>query len=291
MPRPASITALDAENLSSINLCCYSHPGVGKTVLAGTGERMLIMDSDHGTESAAAFGSKAERVPVIDYDQCQEVYDYVANDEHPYTWVWWDSVTLFQNRVLIDDIMPNAVMQSPRQEEFVPSQREYLINMNHLMRMIRLFADLPIHFGVSCHVIISEESDGTTLYMPAVQGKGMASNLTGYMNVVGYYAKREVDKGGKKAVARKLLCQQSGKYYAKDRFNALGTVLTDPTVPRLEELIRKSPAGKGLIVPERRAGRAKPKPTKAPAAKVARPVKKAVKRTAPRKAVSTAKRG
>lgn len=152
LTRPASIAPL-SEQLHSINWCVYSHPGVGKTVLAGTGEHMLIMDSDHGTESAAAFGSKADRAPATDYDQLLEIYDYLAHDRHPYTWVWWDSLTLFQNRVLIDDIMPDAVANNPRQEEFVPSQREYLINMNRLMRMVRLFVDLPIHFGVSCHCV------------------------------------------------------------------------------------------------------------------------------------------
>ncbi len=247
-----NITGLDEPNLSTINICVYSHPGVGKTVLAGTaGETLLIMDSDKGTESAAATGSKARRTSAIDHSEMAEIYNYLANESHPFTWVWWDSLTLFQNRALIDEIMPNAVAQSPRQEEFVPSQREYLINMNHIMRWIRLFVDLPINFGISCHVLIGEEPDGTTLYVPAVQGRGMPSHVTGYMNVVGYYAKKE--EKGKKPV-RKMLCQPSGKYYAKDRFAALGNVLTDPTLPQIERMIRKSPAGKGLIVPTRRAG-------------------------------------
>lgn len=276
-----NITALDEPNLSTINMCVFSHPGVGKTVLAGTAnEQMLIMDSDKGTESAGAQGSKAKRVSAIDHGEIGDIYDFLANERHPFTWVWWDSLTLFQNRALIDDIMPNAVAQSPRQEEFVPSQREYLINMNHIMRWVRLFVDLPINFGVSCHVLVSEESDGTTLYMPAVQGKGMPSHVTGYMNVVGYYAKKE-EKGKITKVTRKMLVQPSGKYYAKDRFAALGNVLTDPTLTQIEGMIRKSPAGKGLIVPERRSG----KVTKAtPAAKkvTAKTTKKTVKKTASR---------
>jgi AAA domain-containing protein len=273
-----NITGLDEANLSTINLCAFSHPGVGKTVLAGTaGERMLIMDSDKGTESAAAQGSKAKRVSAIDHTEISDIYDYLANESHPFTWVWWDSLTLFQNRALIDEIMPNAVAQSPRQEEFVPSQREYLINMNHIMRWVRLFVDLPINFGISCHVLITEESDGTTVYMPAVQGKGMPSHVAGYMNVVGYYGKKE--EKGKKPV-RKLLVQPSGKFYAKDRFAALGNVLTDPTLPQIEQMIRKSPAGKGLIVPERRAGTVG-KVT--PAAKTtAASTKKAARKTASR---------
>lgn len=267
------ITGLEDPSLSTINICVYSHPGVGKTVLAGTAdERMLIMDSDKGTESASAKGSKAKRTPAIDHSQMAAIYDYLANDKHSFTWVWWDSLTLFQNRALIDDIMPNAVAQSPRQEEFVPSQREYLINMNHIMRWVRLFVDLPINFGISCHVLISEESDGETLYMPAVQGKGMPSHVTGYMNVVGYYAKRE-EKGDSKKEVRKLLVQPSGKFYAKDRFAALGKILTDPTLPQIEKLVRQSPAGKGLVVPVSRPLSPAKQATKTAA-------RKAVRRTA-----------
>lgn len=275
----------DADNLSSINMCVYSHPGVGKTVLAGTAdERMLIMDSDKGTESAAVRGSKAKRTPAIDHEQIGNIYDYLANVKHPFTWVWWDSLTLFQNRALIDDIMPRAVETNPRQEEFVPSQREYLINNNHIMRWIRLFVDLPINFGISCHVLIGEEADGETMYMPAVQGKGMPSHVSGYMNVVGYYAKREEKKEGakKETVARKLLVQPRGKYYAKDRFAALGSIMTDPTLPQIEAMIRKSPAGKSLIVPERRPGTVQKAAAK-PTAKKAVPTRRAaVKRTATR---------
>lgn len=237
MSRPKSVVALpEADDLSTINLCLYAHPGEGKTVLAGTSERALIMDCDSGgTLAAKQQGSTAHAVPVTDYDQLTEVYDHIRNDKHPYKWVWWDSLTLFQERVLIDDILVDAHAENPRQSEDVASQREYLINMNRIGKFIRMFADLPINFGVTCHVMISEDpSDGSVLYMPYVQGKGMPSKVSGYMNVVGYLGLK------KNSSSRRLLTQRFGKFFAKDRFNALGKYVDDPTIPKLETLINKS---------------------------------------------------
>lgn len=239
MARPRSIVSLDeGAELATINMLVYSHPGEGKTVLWGSGgEGVLIMDSDHGTESAMAQGSKADRAPVTDYDELVELYEFLKNDNakepKPYRWVVWDSLSLFQNRSLIDEIMVDAVADNPKQEEFVPSMRQYLIGMNRVGRMVRNFVDLPINFGVSCHVMQEQDPTHGTTYVPAVQGKGMPGTVSGYMNVVGYLGKQEVE--GK--MTQRLWTMRNGRYAAKDRFDALGRWVDKPTLPKIETAI------------------------------------------------------
>jgi len=257
MTRPASLYTLGEEDndLQFINMIVYGYPGVGKTPFWGTGgKRVLIMDSDKGLESAEAAGSDATAMPVVDYDSLQEAYDFVKHEAIPageFDWVVWDSITLFQDRALIDDVLKDAAAANPRQDPHVASQREYLVNQNRMMEFVRMFVDLPINFGVSAHVLPDEDPEGEIIYMPDVRGKNMPSKLTGYMNVVCYMATKEGEKP-------RFITEKRDHYFARDRFGALKTtsgkgVVIDPTVPKIEALVAKARA-------ERVAAKAKPAP-------------------------------
>lgn len=242
MARPQSIVKIsEDQSLSTINFLLYGHPGIGKTVFWGTGgEGVLIMDSDSGgTSSAKVRGSKAKKMPVVDYDQLGQAYEFLRYDKHEFTWVIWDSLTLFQDRALVDDILQDAAAANPRQSADVASQREYLISQNRIGTYVRLFSDLPINFGISCHVMVGEdtEGDGGLVYKPAISGKkgSYSSYICGYANVVGYYGL--TPKGN-----RRLITQRQGEFYAKDRFDALRTndkgYLDNPTLPQIESLVQ-----------------------------------------------------
>ena len=251
MARPTSIQALQGEEsfLRNINMGVYAHPGAGKTVFAGSkGKGTLILDSDGGGSlAAAAQGSEAEVMPCNDYDDLQSIYEHLRYDDHGFDWVWWDSQTLFQERALIDEILVEAHAENPRQSEDVASQREYLINMNRIGKFTRQFVDLDINFGVTFHVLAVPDPEGELIYMPAVQGKNMPSKISGYLNVVGHLGKAVIERNGKKVRVRRMLFQQHEHYYAKDRFDALGTTMDQPTIPKCEALIdakRAEMAGK-----------------------------------------------
>lgn len=244
MTRPKSIVNLQDNgiNLDTLNMGLYGHPGIGKTVLLGTGgPRILIMDSDSsGTLAAKVAGSNAHVAPVKDYEQLSEIYEYVANDKHEFEMVWWDSLTLFQDRALVDDILQDAAAQNPRQSADVASQREYLVSQNRIGTYVRLFCDLPIHFGWTAHVMVGEdtEGDGGMIYKPAISGKKgtYTSYICGYMNVVAYYGL--TPKGN-----RRLITERVGEFYAKDRFHALRTngkgYLDNPTLPQILSLVNE----------------------------------------------------
>lgn len=241
MTRPESLHKLGSSGQSvdnKLNMLVYSHPGVGKTVLWGTGgDRLLFLDSDRGTQSAEAMGSKAASISVRNYDELHEAYDWLKHEALPageFDWVAWDSLTLFQDRALIDDILKSASDANPRQDPHVASMREYLVNQNRIGEFIRLFVDLPCNFGVSALVLPVEDPDGDIVYMPDVRGKGMSPKVCGYMNVVGYLAKN--DKG-----RRRLITSQREHYYGKDRFNKLKTdgkpYVDRPTIKKIEDLV------------------------------------------------------
>lgn len=242
MSAPSSYTTPDKSDLlhATIKLLVYSHPGEGKTVFwSSGGTDVLFINSDpEGTISGSAQGNKFHQVDAFDWDDMDQVYDWLKGDSpKDFRWVVWDSLTLFQDACLIDDIMPEAVAKSPNQEEFVPSKREYLINMNRIGRMVRQLSKLPYNLGISCHVMTTTESGGDgTLFMPQVQGKNMPSKISGYCNVVGYLGKA---KNAEDKVVQRMQFLRIGRHYAKDRWDALGQHIDRPTLPKVERLIEQ----------------------------------------------------
>ena len=261
MARPTSLRSLAEGVKTSINMMVYAYPGVGKTPFWGTGgKELVLMDSDHGTESAIATGSQSDSVSVYDYAALDEVYDYLRHDEHGYRWVSWDSLTLFMDRSLIDDITADAHAANPKtQSPWVPSRREYMIQQSRVSEAIRKFCGLPIHFGVSCHVTTDADNEGTLMYVPLIPGqKGeLSTKIRGYMNVVGYLS--TTPRG-----TLRMLTRTSNNYFARDRFGALHTNtakglryhIDNPTVPMLEQMIKEKLVGQDRTQGRQRRRRA-----------------------------------
>lgn len=246
--RPASIyNAQDDDLPATINPLVYGYSGIGKTPFWGTGGReLLLMDSDHGIESAIASKAQCDIVSVPGFKELTEIYDYLRYSDDAkkrYRWVVWDGISLFMDRVLIDEVVPDAHAQNPRQSKDVASMREYLIVQNRVSDFVRRFVGLPVNFGMSALVMTAEDPEGNLIYVPMIPGKKgeFSSKIAGYMNIVGYYGMTQ--KG-----TRRLLTEHTGHYYARDRFNAIKTRtqggqlrgwLNNPTVPDLERLVEE----------------------------------------------------
>src|ERR1044071_8133493 len=99
MAKPKAIVPITSD-LSHIRLMLYGTPGCGKTVLAGTSPKclMLVNDLDE-TASAFMHGSKADQWHVPDYNELTEAYEYMRHGGcDDYDWLWFDNGTLFQEQ-------------------------------------------------------------------------------------------------------------------------------------------------------------------------------------------------
>jgi hypothetical protein len=252
--RPAFITSLGDRRRVSINHLIFAHPGIGKTPYWATaGRGLLLMDSDNGTESAMVAGGECDTCRIFDYAELDEVYEFARHENKPndggYKWFAWDSLTLFMDRSLIDDITAAAHSANPnKQSPWIPSQREYMTQQSRISTMVRRFCGLPTHFGLSCLVDTEEDPDGKLMYVPMIPGQGGAfgAKIRGYMNVVSYMS----------APARgqwRMLTKTTDGYFSRDRFGALYTpvdgkrrwYLDNPTVPMVERKIKEKLVGKG----------------------------------------------
>lgn len=227
--RPPQIVPLGEGQDKFLRLLVYGRPGQGKTVLAGTSPRCLILEADRGTESAAIRGSKAEKWVLDDWNDLSEAISYLRHGgTTDYDWVWLDSITLFQERGL-DHIMEDLVAAKPHRQVWAPDKGEYGQNMNRLSKAIRQLKDLPVNLGITAHEFhwLDPNTDEEIL-MPYVQGKGMPEKICSYMGIVGRMELKEKD-GTEYTV---LDCRATQKFYAKDRTGKIGRMVK-PTVPKI----------------------------------------------------------
>lgn len=237
--RPSAIKKM-SERPQFIKMIVYGEPGTGKSVLAGTSPNALILNADgpDGPESARMHGSQADVWDIGSYADLDAAFTYLRRGDHKYDWVWFDSISLFQE-LGMDQIMDDLVKAKPQRDPYVPDRLQYIENMNHLSKWVRHMKALPFNFGITAHAMrIEDEDDGDVTYMPWIQGKQMPSKMCGYMSVVGrlYVGKM---KGGDGKEHRILQTERAGKWYAKDRFGALGTRVIDPTIPEITEIITR----------------------------------------------------
>jgi hypothetical protein len=238
--RPNAIVpvAQDDDN-NFINMVLYGDNGVGKTPMIGTGERTLILEADpRGTSSAKAAGSRADKMPVREHRDLLEAYEYLRHGgTDDYHWVWLDSMALFQEGGL-RGIMEDLHARKSHREVWLPDKGEYGQNMNRIKLWVANMVDLPIHFGFTTTVHRQEDEDtGKVTYQPWIQGRNMIPTVCGYMNMIAWMYTKVKEGGDQETVIR---TRKAGKYYARDRFNAIPNGrMVSPSIPRIERLVSK----------------------------------------------------
>lgn len=300
MARPKAIVPVSQER-NFIRMMLYGQPDAGKSVLAGTSPRALILASDNEEPlSAARFGSNADMWLCTDYDEVDEAYEWVRHEGvDQYEWVWIDNSTLLQDQNM-DSIMTELFIRKQGrtgdQSRYVPDRPQYLVNQNHFSDIVRKFKSLPIHFGVTAHEMVVEWHDGTEVVMPQLQGgKGeFSTRICGYMNIIGHMTSRTLKNGeweGRLRVRHRPATDVQTGIMAKDRYAALGRQVINPNIPDMMEEIRKVLPTLGT--------RLKPTAAKKAKAKKVAPVKAAAKKAsaarsttkAPAKKAVAAKKG
>ena len=235
MAKPSEIIPIKLDK-KYINMMLYGDPGVGKTPLAGTSPKALFLADPEGMESAAAYGTDAEQWVMRDFSDLEEAYEYLRHAKHGYQWIWWDTITLFEERGM-DQMMEDLLARNPNRDRYVPDQPQYLQVQNRLSHIVRRFVELPVNFGIIAHVMDTEDRDGDIVHMPAIQGgQGRLSNkICANMGIIAYMETVHRKNGSDDWV---LYTSKRKNFYARDRFQALGSRLINPTIPEIASKVR-----------------------------------------------------
>lgn len=241
MTRPAAINDVTLGRKTS--MCIYGDTGVGKTRLIGGGGNgtLILRPPTDNTDSIRTPGAK-EWI-VSDHAELLEVQDYLRADGKEWDWVWWDSISLWQE-VGLDDIWQATIDRTPERARYGLDKGEYGINMNRIGRFLRDMHGLAqsgmFNFGVTALVkelSISEDPEAAKKLRPWVQGKDMSKALMGYMNIVAFYEIVEQNK----QFRRVLRTQATDRFDAKDQLDAFPKGrLVDPEWPQVAGAIEKA---------------------------------------------------
>lgn len=128
----------------------YGDPGVGKTTVAASFPKPLIIDTDAGLVSVALYGGQAEVFEPQGYKSLEDLYIYVKANADKYETIVIDSFTELQ-RTLLDEIVDDGAKRDEAKgnlnsiTRFVPEQGEYLANQRQLKRILNAFRQLNKH--------------------------------------------------------------------------------------------------------------------------------------------------
>lgn len=257
-----------------INMGIYGDTNVGKSRLAATspGKVLIIrapyekIDSWRPEDKARAARGEIEVATVRDSDDLMhQILPHLREEGEMWDWVWMDGVqTIFE--VMMDDIWEVVISEKPGRARYGLDQPEYGINMDRLSRFLRYtLGPDKFNFGFTswAEKLISPDKDGDgdpiEKMMPYIQGKGMPLKFAGYMNVMGYMTTTTVK--GRDDNVRVIRTESSPHYYAGDKFDAFNGRILDPTIPKIEALVKKSsgwttpPEGKSTTTASRPAVR------------------------------------
>lgn len=136
-------------------------------------------------------------------------------------------------------IAKEAHTNNPRQNEYVPSQREYLINGERVREIVRAYRDLPCHVLFNCHSGDARDASNAMIFFPQFTGK-LRHEIAGFIDIVGYMT-ADVDKDN---FINYMQTQKTKRVSAKDRTQALQPVIELPTLPDMWETIKAKQNGK-----------------------------------------------
>lgn len=194
--------------------------GSGKTVASSTTPNPLIVSVEPGLMSIADRRIPYAKIEkVSDLLQLRAALDQAPETRQKLIGVPVDTVVIDTidevQRLLISERLAQTGEDAMRIQDFGWLREE-------MLKIIRGFRDLDMHFVATCHVkTVSDEETGHVAVKPGMQG-ALADEIGGYFDVVGVIALETAlkagDLGAQTVVKRFLRTQPDAKHaWLKDR--------------------------------------------------------------------------
>lgn len=202
----------------SFNLLIYGDAGVGKTHLAGSADavpamrKVLHLDCESGANTLKKAWPNVEVVSINSWKDLEQVYQALFAGAHEYKTVIVDSLTEL-NDYCIDGVAKEAMLRKPDSFDDVLEIRDWNKVTSRMIRMIRVFRDLPMNTIFVAHMV--EEKDPRTsrlLKQPLLSGQ-LKKKLPAIPDIVLYQYMQEVEEKQRRLV----LTQKTDTCVAKAR--------------------------------------------------------------------------
>lgn len=251
--RPPTIKPSQA--VGTMNLLVFSYTGAGKTTLLGSmakdpegfgkilllcpdpGLLTLAFDEDANRQiEAAPIRSLADLDTWYEFlhDMCAKQLDPAKREFQTLAIDGFTDIGELALREALDAIHDRDSNRDPDQPGIDHWNRVGIV----VRRCIRQFRDLPMTFFATALAKDTTDKDGTIFTTPSLPGK-LAAELGAYVDIIAYlYC--DQDKTTKLPV-RKLRTERTDRIQAKDRTRRLPTIIENPTMPSILNMIRTNP--------------------------------------------------
>lgn len=235
-----------------VRVCYYGEPGSGKTTAVAGGARLGRCKIAAAEEGLYARPLKKLGVPVENiiptlhtgYDNLMRGAEALREELHdePGSWSAWalDTVTELADQWLADEVdrrvdkqlrQAKAAGEDFTKKQFGAERDDYGEITQKFRRVLRAYADLPLHVAYTAHVRRDvDEDSGTVAYGPDLFPK-MQAALMGHVSILVW-----TRRVGQFEDGRPIFVGQTGatgKYKSKDRLNALPRTLVNPSLDRI----------------------------------------------------------
>jgi phage nucleotide-binding protein len=222
----------DVDAVGKLNMLIYGEAGVGKTWLAGSASRVpsmrnvLYLDAEAG-KSTLREHPDVEILPCRSWQSYIDVYQALKAGGHLYRTVVLDSLSEILEQCK-DQVMVEMKLdpENGERDEDIPSIREWGKLQVRLLRLIRLYRDLPMNVIFIAHAERVQLKTGKHKWMPMLNGK-LQMKVPQIPDIVFFMYNQEVDGEQR----RLMLTSQTDTAVAKVRGATMPQVIgTDETV-------------------------------------------------------------
>ena len=208
------------------NILIYGDSGTGKTRLAASAPKVLIVDVNDKGQDSVRRDLNPDFIQIEYWREVIDIYWFLQEGNHDYESVAIDTVSNLQN-ICMDFVMGDEASRDASRDPDMPSRQAWG-KVGKLMRtQIINYRNLPINTifvaQLRAKQIGDEDEDsGEILYGPEVS-PSIEKSLKAAVGTIGYLTKREVvirnkkTKTARKEIRRRLLLGDSERYVSKDR--------------------------------------------------------------------------
>ncbi|BCV23331.1 ATP-binding protein [Gelria sp. Kuro-4] len=243
-PKPSKIKKVSARKMYVKGLI-YGEPGAGKTYLACTAPKPLVLLTEPAVSDSTMLAVKRDLGvdpdvwEILEWNDLEEAFEYLQSAQHPYETVVIDSLTDLYRRVMRLTIN-NAVEKRPQHDPDVPEKGDWFRVQERVRYIARMFRDLPMHVIFTALVM---DIRNEVRRVPLVQPKSLAQELPAYCNLVGYLGVQEING----EYVRKLLVEPTDVYAAKNPGGALPPIVENPNLRAIFDQITTLGITKGEV--------------------------------------------
>jgi|GEM_PF-2597466 len=253
----ARIQPVTEQVFKNMNILLYGPTGSGKTTQCATLPKVLIIDTEDGTLSAAQVDNGAQRFGVETWEDLSYIMAYLESQEHGFKSVAFDTMSSLVDLGL--DYVKRELNGLTDPDEMMATQLQDWGSVSALLKRLILQAKaLPMHTIFTCHERYLNEDGRVSGIVPDLPPK-VRNALQAACDFIGYC---KVLDGEEEEPRFITAFHPHPMLKTKDRLGLFPRPIENPNLSKVLRKIRKSREGNAEAKPKKKSATRKKKSSK-----------------------------